>query len=69
MTNHPHSFGRANSMRKKAFLDRDSVPMPLGFTAFPPEWLVSLGQLAPPRHSSRWVGSGRIPAKPYPPPR
>jgi len=35
----------------------DSVPKPLGFTAFPPEWLFSLGRLAPPRHSGRWVGA------------
>jgi hypothetical protein len=35
----------------------DSVPKPLGFTAFPPEWLFALGRLAPPRHSGRWVGA------------
>ena len=35
----------------------DSVPKPLGFSAFPPEWLFSLGRLAPPRHSGRWVGA------------
>jgi hypothetical protein len=35
----------------------DSVPKPLGFTAFPPEWLFSLGRLTPPRHSGRWVGA------------
>ena len=32
-------------------------PVPRGFTAFPPEWLFSLGRLAPPRHSGRWVGA------------
>jgi hypothetical protein len=57
MTIRAHSFGHAKSIRKKAFLDGDSVPMPLGFTAFPPEWLVSLGRLAPPRYSGRWVGA------------
>ena len=57
MTNHTHSLGRAKSIRKKALLNGDSVPKPLGFTAFPPEWLVSLGRLAPPRHSGRWVGA------------
>ena len=30
--------------------------MPLGFTAFAPEWLL-LGRLAPPRHSGPWVGA------------
>ena len=43
--------------RKGASLIGDSVPKPLGFTAFPPEWLFSLGRLAPPRHSGRWVGA------------
>ena len=33
------------------------VPNPWDFTAFPPEWLFSLGRLAPPRHSGRWVGA------------
>ena len=28
---------RPDPIRKKAFLDGDSVPMPLGFTALPPE--------------------------------
>ena len=42
---------------KRLFLVGDSVPKPLGFTAFPPEWLFSLGRLAPPRHSGRWVGA------------
>ena len=48
---------QAKPNRKKAFLDGDAVPKPLGFTALPPEWLVSLGRLAPPRHSGRWVGA------------
>jgi hypothetical protein len=47
----------ADTNRKKAFSDGDSVPIPLGFTAFPPEWLFPLGRLAPPRHSGRWVGA------------
>jgi hypothetical protein len=30
----------------------DAVPKPLGFTAFPPEWLLLfLGRLMPPRHA------------------
>ncbi len=37
--------------RKKALLLGDAVPKPLGFTAFPPEWLFFLGRLAPPRHA------------------
>ncbi len=52
------------NMRPYDLLDRkgppligDSVPKPLGFSAFPPEWLFSLGRLAPPRHSGRWVGA------------
>lgn len=52
------------------FEDGDAVPMPLGFIAFPPEWLSQRGGL----HrlvSSRHPGwrSGRMPAEPYPPPR
>ena len=47
----------AKPNRKKSFLVGDAVPKPLGFTAFPPEWLFSLGRLAPPRHSGRWVGA------------
>ena len=43
--------------RKAAFVIGDSVPKPLGFSAFPPERLFSLGRLAPPRHSGRWVGA------------
>ena len=43
--------------RKEAFLVGDAVPKPLGFTAFPPEWLFFLGRLAPPRHSGRWIGA------------
>jgi hypothetical protein len=30
--------------------------MPLGFTAFAPEWLAQ-GRLTPPRYSGRWVGA------------
>jgi hypothetical protein len=56
--------------RKGALLIGDSVPKPLGFTAFPPEWLFFFGaaSAAPP---FRPLGrrSGRIPAEPYPPPR
>ena len=56
--------------RKKLSEFGDAVPKPLGFTALPPEWLFSLGRLAPPR-PFRPLGrrSGRIPALPYPPPR
>jgi hypothetical protein len=53
----PHCFAPDKSIRTQAFLDGDAVPMPLGFTAFSPEWLGSLGRLAPPRHSGRWVGA------------
>ena len=52
-----NDFPRAKPIRKKAFFDGDSVPKPLGFNAFPPEWLLSLGRLAPPRHSGRWIGA------------
>ncbi len=34
--------------RKGAPLIGDSVPKPLGFSAFPPEWLFSLGRLRRP---------------------
>ena len=53
----PYDFPVAKPNRKKAFFDGDSVPKPLGFSAFPPEWLFFLGRLAPPRHSGRWVGA------------
>ena len=53
----PYDFPGAKPNRKKAFLLGDAVPKPLGFTAFPPEWRLSLGRLAPPRHSGRWVGA------------
>jgi hypothetical protein len=43
--------------RKEAFLVGDAVPKPLGFSAFPPEWLFFLGRLVPPRHSGRWLGA------------
>ncbi len=52
----PYDLLGVNSNRKRAFLAGDSVPKPLGFTAFPPEWLL-LGRLAPPRHSGHWVGA------------
>ena len=52
-----HRFPEPKPNRKRAFLVGDAVPKPLGFTAFPPEWLFSLGRLAPPRHSGRWVGA------------
>jgi hypothetical protein len=45
------------SNRKEALLVGDAVPKPLGFNALPPEWLIDLGRLAPPRHSGRWVGA------------
>jgi hypothetical protein len=44
-------------IRKGALLIGGSVPKTRGFCAFPPEWLFSLGRLAPPRHSGRWVGA------------
>ena len=47
----PYNFPGAKPNRKKAFFDGDSVPKPLGFSAFSPEWLFSLGRLAPPRHA------------------
>ena len=53
----PYDFPEAKPNRMKAFFDGDSVPKPLGFSAFSPEWLLSLGRLAPPRHSGRWVGA------------
>ena len=57
MNPQPSNSPGAKPNRKKAFLVGDAVPKPLGFTAFPPEWLFSLGRLAPPRHSGRWVGA------------
>ena len=53
----PYDFPGPKPNRKKAFLLGDAVPKPLGFTAFPPEWLICLGRLTPPRHSGRWVGA------------
>jgi len=52
-----HNLPEPKPNRKNALLDGDSVPKPLGFTAFPPEWLICLGRLTPPRHSGRWVGA------------
>jgi hypothetical protein len=56
MNRWPYDIPGVNPNRTKAFLVGDAVPKPLGFTAFPPEWLL-LGRLAPPRHSGRWVGA------------
>ena len=56
MNRWPYDIPGVKPNRKKAFLVGDAVPKPLGFTAFPPEWLL-LGRLAPPRHSGRWVGA------------
>ena len=53
----PASAPETQPNRKKAFLLGDSVPKPLGFTALSPEWHFTLGRLAPPRHSGRWVGA------------
>jgi hypothetical protein len=53
----PYDFPEAKPNRMKAFFDGDSVPKPLGFSAFSPEWLLSLRRLAPPRHSGRWIGA------------
>jgi hypothetical protein len=59
MTGCPRGSPEAKSNRKGAFSVGDAVPKPLGFTAFPPEWLVCLGRLAPPRHA---CVRNRIPA-------
>ena len=56
MNRWPDDIPGVKPNRKKAFLVGDAVPKPLGFTAFPPEWLF-LGRLVPPRHSGRWVGA------------
>lgn len=53
----PDGCPRTKANRKGAFLVGDAVPKPLGFSAFPPEWLFYLGRRAPPRHSGRWVGA------------
>jgi hypothetical protein len=37
----PYDFPEAKPNRMKAFFDGDSVPKPLGFSAFRPEWLRS----------------------------
>ena len=57
MKQQPYDFPETKPIRKKAFFDGDSVPKPLGFSAFSPEWPLSLGRLAPPRHSGRWIGA------------
>jgi len=53
-----------NQIGRRLSLLGDSVPKPLGFTAFPPEWLVCfLGRLGRPAtlralpHSGRWIGA------------
>ena len=60
----PYDFRGTKPNRKEAFLLGDSVPKPLGFNAFPPEWLGPLGPAgaAPPclralSHSGRWIGA------------
>jgi len=53
----PYDLREQKQFGGRLFLVGDSVPKPLGLTAFPPEWLFSLGRLAPPRHSGRWVGA------------
>jgi hypothetical protein len=53
----PYHLQEQEQFGQRLFLVGDSVPNPLGFTAFPPEWLFSLGRLAPPRHSGRRVGA------------
>jgi len=70
----PYEFRGTKPNRN--FLLGDSVPKPLGFNAFPPEWLGLFGVAGttPPRLSVtafRPLGrrSGRIPAMPYSPPR
>jgi hypothetical protein len=57
----PYDFPEAKPNRMKAFFDGDSVPKPLGFSAFSPEWLLSLGRLAPPRHSGTGSALGSHP--------
>ena len=49
----------------------DSVPKPLGFIAFAPEWLFGWRSGYCRSEPFRPLGrrSGRIPALPYPPPR
>jgi len=53
----PYNLREQEQFGKRLFLVGDSVPKPLGFTAFPPEWLFFLGRLAPPRHYGRWIGA------------
>jgi hypothetical protein len=41
-----------NQIGRGRCLIGDAVPKPLGFTAFPPEWLILfLGRLMPPHHA------------------
>lgn len=42
---------------EEIFLSWGRCPQTPGIYRFPPEWLFSLGRLAPPRHSGRWVGA------------
>jgi len=65
----PYDLPGAKPNRKKAFLLGDAVPKPLGFTAFPPEWLCLGAAGAAPPFRPLGRRSGRIPALPYPPPR
>jgi transposase InsO family protein len=63
MVDHPHQ-----TAKEGVFSDGDSVPMPLRFSAFQPEWSRFRGgsrRPAPFRRLAR--RSGRIPALPYPP--
>ena len=53
----PYGLREQEQFGTRLFSVGDSVPKPLGFTALPPEWLFSLGRLAPPRHSGRRVGA------------
>jgi hypothetical protein len=53
----PYDLCEQKQFGKGHCLIGDSVPKPLGFAAFPPEWLFCLGRLEPPRHSGRWVGA------------
>ena len=54
-----HQDRRTTERRKQGrrlSLDAGLCPKPLGFIAFPPEWLAR-GGLSPPRHSGRWIGA------------
>ena len=57
------AFPEQNQIGRRLSLLGDSVPKPLGFTAFPTEWQVCLGRLRRPAtlralpHSGRWIGA------------